>query len=150
MPDSLPHIPLFGPLWLPRLSVDIRVPRQGMFDGAWWPRTAYAADELPSLVTAIDAYIGRVLRISIHLPEWHHIPHSIVVDHRSVKISPIPTSAHTITLTRRLDDQILLLVVPPDTRMAAALAAMAAAVDGHAAVDDDLLRSGNPTAGNAR
>lgn len=99
-----------------------------MFDGAWWPRSDDATEELPDLVAAISAHGGRVVRIGIHRPHWRRVPHTVLIGGSlPARISPVSTTAHTVVLTRSLRDQVLLLVIPPDTPREAALSAMAAA-----------------------
>jgi hypothetical protein len=98
---------------------------------------------LPDLVAAISAHGGRGVRIGLHRPHWHRIPHSVLISgNLPVRVSPVSTTAHTVVLTRSLRDQVLLLVVPPGTETDAALAAMAAAATADSRTNAaDLLRA---------
>lgn len=128
---------------LPRLVLESPSTRRGMFDGAWWPRSDDASEELPDLVSAISAHADRVVRVGIHRPHWRRIPHTVLIgENLPVKVSPVSTTAHTVVLTRSLNDQVLLLVVPPETDAEAAAAAMAAAATADSRVSAaDLLRA---------
>lgn len=128
---------------LPRLALEAPSTGRGMFDGAWWPRSDDATEELPDLVAAIGAHGGRVVRVGIHRPHWHRIPHTVVIGgSHPVRVSPVSTTAHTVVLTRSLRDQLLLLVVPPDTDTDAASAAMTAAATADSRTNAaDLLRT---------
>jgi Family of unknown function (DUF5994) len=43
---------------------------RGLFDGAWWPRTADQAAELPVLIHALDERHGRTTRILPGTADW--------------------------------------------------------------------------------
>ncbi|MCF2526010.1 DUF5994 family protein [Yinghuangia soli] len=132
---------IWGPPWsplLPRLA--LLLDREGMFDGAWWPRSDDAQTELTDLVTAVGAHIGPVLRIGIHHADWRSVPQAVLTEAAPAKVSPLSTTAHTVHLAHGLEDHVLLLVVPPDTDEATAAAAMArAASAGNRATAADLL-----------
>ncbi|WP_369880620.1 DUF5994 family protein [Kitasatospora sp. CB02891] len=112
---------------LPRLTMEPTMSREGLFDGAWWPRTTHVLDELPDLVTALGAHLGRIVRVGLDTPAWDGVPRSVVVDGLMVRISWFDGSDATISVTRGFQDHFLLLVVPPDTPSATAAAAMAEA-----------------------
>jgi hypothetical protein len=115
---STPHPPT-GP-WaasgaphLPRLALDPTLSHTGLFDGAWWPRSHDIRAELPDVLTAVSAHVGRILRVSLSTTAWDDVPSTV--------------TANTMSLSQSMQDHILLLVVPPDTEPGVAAAAMATA-----------------------
>jgi hypothetical protein len=40
-------------------------------DGAWWPRSADAAAELPGLILALDKLHGRITRVLLGVADWN-------------------------------------------------------------------------------
>ncbi|WP_269432033.1 DUF5994 family protein [Saccharothrix sp. ST-888] len=145
MPIPLPSSPS-GP-WvapglplLPRLTLEPSMARTGMFDGAWWPRSRDVRSELPDLITALSAHVGRIIRVGLSTLAWADVPRSVTADRQVVKVSRIAGSDGTISLTRGLRDHFLLLVVPPGTDPRTAAAAMAAAAStGNYTTAADLL-----------
>ncbi|WP_221521562.1 DUF5994 family protein [Kitasatospora kifunensis] len=134
------QLPTFPTPWgfsvvplLPRLVLEPTMSRGGMFDGAWWPRTRNVQAELPDLITALSAHLGRILRVGLDTMAWNAVPDSVVADGLVVRIGWFAASDQTISLTRGLQDHFLLLVVPPgtDPRTAAAAMAGAAATGNH-------------------
>lgn len=126
---------------LPRLSLELTKERDGVFDGAWWPRSTDARTELPDLITALGAHLdGRIVRIGLDPSAWQHVPLVVDANGISVRVSWCAATAGTIALIRDLQDHVLLLVVPPDTPPAVAMAAMAgAAVTGNHTPAAELL-----------
>ncbi|GAA3047018.1 hypothetical protein GCM10020229_67950 [Kitasatospora albolonga] len=118
-------VPVF-PL-LPRLSLEPTLARDGVFDGAWWPRSGHLLDELPDLITALTRHLGRIVRVGLDTSAWDEAPRSLEVDGLAVRIGRYSGSTATISLTCGFQDHYLLLVVPPRTAPAAARAAMAGA-----------------------
>ncbi|MFI9330572.1 DUF5994 family protein [Kitasatospora sp. NPDC052868] len=112
---------------LPRLVLEPTLARGGMFDGAWWPRSKDIRAELPDLITALGAHLGRIVRVGLDTGAWGDIPQSIVVDGLVVRIGWFAASGETISLTRGFQDHFLLLVVPPGTDAGIAASAMAGA-----------------------
>ena len=96
--------------------------RQGMLDGAWWPRSRDLDKELPALITEIRRQGGQISRISYHPDTWEPAPRTVTVDGATVKLGWFRSmDPHVLTLTGvygagRLD----LLVVPPDSLAAPA------------------------------
>ncbi|MEV4613798.1 DUF5994 family protein [Kitasatospora sp. NPDC049258] len=130
---------------LPRLALETTLSRDGMFDGAWWPRTHRIEDELPDLITALSAHFGPILRVGLDTSTWDTVPRSIQVHGLEVRIAPFSASGDTMTLTRGLQDQFVLLVIPPDTAPHLAAAAMThAAGTGNHATAADLLTPHHP------
>ncbi len=99
-------------------------------DGGWWPRSRDATRELPELISALDARIGGVVRLSVDAGDWTDIPRRLTVGGRLVRVGHFPHLDNKIILTRAAQDHVMLLVVPPDAAADAAEAALAMAADG--------------------
>ncbi|MET9395068.1 DUF5994 family protein [Streptomyces sp. NPDC006624] len=102
--------------------------REGVLDGAWWPRSRDFAVELPALLTALVDHLGPVTRVGLDSAAWEGLPTRIVVDDRVVHVDRFPVGDGTVLITRGDQDVFSLLVVPPDAAPEAAHAAMAQAV----------------------
>ncbi|MFG2119892.1 DUF5994 family protein [Streptomyces sp. NPDC048710] len=102
--------------------------REGVLDGAWWPRSRDIGAELPSLITALTEHLGPVTRVGLDAGTWDELPTRLTVDGRVVHIDSFPVGDDTVLITRGDRDHFSLLVVPPDTAPDAARAAMARAV----------------------
>ncbi|WP_051966754.1 DUF5994 family protein [Kitasatospora mediocidica] len=132
--------PLFPLPPRPRLSLEPTLARNGMFDGAWWPRSRDIHAELPGLVTALTAHLGHITRVGLDTAAWDDISRSLTIDGLAVHIGRFSASEHTISITRGLDDHFLLLVVPPWATPAEAATAMSAAArTNHRATAAQLL-----------
>lgn len=104
---------------LPRLALETSLARNGMFDGAWWPRTRDLEAELPDLITALSAHYGPIVRVGLDTSTWDTVPRSVQVAGLLVRIGRFSASGDTMSLTRGLQDQFVLLVIPrtpPPTR----------------------------------
>ncbi|MFF1787175.1 DUF5994 family protein [Kitasatospora sp. NPDC058243] len=121
-PWSVPGVPL-----LPRLVLEPTMSRGGVFDGAWWPRSNRVLAELPDLVTALGAHLGRIIRVGLDTSAWDGVPRSVVVNGLLIRVNWLTSSHATISVTRGFQDHFLLLVVPPRTDPETASTAMAAA-----------------------
>ncbi|NGO69655.1 DUF5994 family protein [Streptomyces boncukensis] len=121
--------------------------RQGVLDGAWWPRSRNITDELPSLVTALTGYLGPVTRVGLDAEAWEGLPTRMTIDDRLVHIDSFPIGDDTVLITRGDRDLFSLLVVPPHTSPDAARAAMAEAVraDTPARAEQILIDTGAGT-----
>ncbi len=114
--------------------------RDGIFDGAWWPRSTDVLAELPDLITALRAHFGRIIRVGLDTSAWDDVPRSVAVDGVAVRINWFAGSDATISVTRGFQDHFLLLVVPPRTTPETASSAMtAAAVTGNHTPAKELL-----------
>lgn len=102
--------------------------RQGVLDGAWWPRSRDIAAELPVLIAALTEYLGPVTRVGLDATAWNTLPTRLVVGDRVVHIDSFPVGDDTVLVTRGDQDHFSLLVVPPHATPQAARAAMAEAV----------------------
>lgn len=121
-PWSVPGAPL-----LPRLLLEPTMTREGVFDGAWWPRSHHVLAELPDLITALGAHFGRIVRVGLDTSAWDRVPQSVLVNGVMVRINWFAGSDATISVTRGFQDHFLLLVVPPGTAPETAASAMAGA-----------------------
>ncbi|MFD0408928.1 DUF5994 family protein [Kitasatospora sp. NPDC127116] len=60
---TVPGVPL-----LPRLELEPTMARAGVLDGARWPCSNHVLAELPDLVTALGAHLGRIARVGLDTP----------------------------------------------------------------------------------
>ncbi|MEU2496398.1 DUF5994 family protein [Streptomyces sp. NPDC007883] len=117
--------------------------RQGILDGAWWPRSRDIGAELPSLIAALTEHLGPVDRVGLDSSAWEDLPTRLVIDDRVVHIESFPVGDDTVLITRGDRDHFSLLVIPPDTAPDAARAAMARAVgSGNATAEQILIDTG--------
>ncbi|MEU2059760.1 DUF5994 family protein [Streptomyces sp. NPDC013455] len=119
--------------------------REGVLDGAWWPRSRDIGAELPALLRALVAHLGPVTRVGLDTAAWEGLPTRIVVDDRVVHIDSFPVGDDTVLITRGDRDLYSLLVVPPDAAPDAARAAMAQAVraDNVSQAEQILIETGS-------
>ncbi|MER6032053.1 DUF5994 family protein [Streptomyces sp. NPDC001851] len=102
--------------------------REGIFDGAWWPRSRNPDAELPGLIAALTDRLGPVARVGLDQDAWDELPTRMTVDGLVVHIDSSVVGDGTALVTRGDRDLFSLLVIPPDTPPPAARAAMAEAV----------------------
>ncbi|GGV68777.1 hypothetical protein GCM10010261_62840 [Streptomyces pilosus] len=110
------------------LRLETTASREGVLDGAWWPRSRDMGAELPALLSALIAHLGPVARVGLDTAAWEGLPTRILVDDRVVHIDSFPVGDDTVLITRGDRDIFSLLVVPPDAAPDAARTAMAQAV----------------------
>lgn len=89
--------------------------REGVLDGAWWPRSRDITEELPALVSALVEHLGPITRVGLDAAAWDGLPVRLVIDDRVVHITSFPVGDDTVLITRGERDHFSLLVVPPDT-----------------------------------
>ncbi|WP_329045798.1 DUF5994 family protein [Amycolatopsis sp. NBC_01488] len=113
-----------------RLSLKPAAPATGEVDGAWWPRSRDLPAELPALLTAVTARLGRIDRVTHHLADWPASTRRITFDDSVVRLEGF-RSQHTGTLTVIGWDRqrLTLRVVPPETGLDDAQRAFDTAVD---------------------
>ncbi|KUJ67769.1 hypothetical protein ACZ90_24670 [Streptomyces albus subsp. albus] len=102
--------------------------RQGVLDGAWWPRTRDVEQEIPPLVAALTEHLGPITRVGLDASAWNGIPSRLTIDGRIVHLDSFPVGDDTVLITRGDKDHFALMVVPPDTPPDAARTVMARAV----------------------
>lgn len=100
----------------------------GRLDGAWWPRSRDLAQELPSLMRAMQTR-GRITRTTVNPTLWDAVPRQVPVAGRLVKVGWFTDEqdVHEIMLVSYRADRWELLVVPPETDPDTAERMMAAA-----------------------
>ncbi|MFE9633347.1 DUF5994 family protein [Streptomyces sp. NPDC006463] len=138
MADSdIPHTP---PLLLPDaihqavkpgtalLRLETTSSREGLLDGAWWPRTRDVETELPALISVLTGHLGRITRVGVDASAWNGLPTRLVIDDQVVHVDSDPVGDDTVLITRGENDHFALLVVPPDTTTDAAREMMARAI----------------------
>ena len=102
--------------------------RQGVLDGAWWPRSRDIGAELPDLIHVLAGHLGPITRVGLDATAWDELPTRLVIDDRVVHIDSFPVGDNTVLITRGDQDHFSLLVIPPHATPDAAHAAMARAV----------------------
>lgn len=110
------------------LRLETTQSREGVLDGAWWPRSRDVTTELPALITALTEHLGSITRVGLDATAWQDIPTRLVVDDHIVHLDSDPVGDDTVLITRGHNDHFSLLVVPPGTATGAAREAMAQAV----------------------
>lgn len=127
------------------LRLETTQSREGVLDGAWWPRSRDIGAELPALLSALTEHLGPVSRVGLDTAAWQGLPTRIVVDDRVVHIDSFPVGDDTVMITRGDHDLFSLMVVPPNTTPEAAQAAMAQAVraDNITTAEQILLDTGS-------
>src|SRR4051794_9118329 len=119
------------------LRLETTESREGVLDGAWWPRSRDIGAELPALLNALTGHLGPVTRVGLDTAAWEGLPTRIVVEDRVVHIDSFPVGDDTILITRGDQDVFSLLVIPPHATPDAAHAAMAQAVRA-----DNIIQAG--------
>ncbi|MFI6353774.1 DUF5994 family protein [Streptomyces sp. NPDC050743] len=102
--------------------------REGVFDGAWWPRSRNPGAKLPGLIASLTDRLGPIARVGLDRDAWDELPTRMTVDGRVVRIDSSVVGDDTALVTRGDRDLFSLLVIPPETPPPAARAAMAEAV----------------------
>ncbi|MEY2230232.1 MULTISPECIES: DUF5994 family protein [Streptomyces] len=110
------------------LRLETTKSREGLLDGAWWPRTRDIGTELPALISVLTGHLGPITRVGVDASAWNDLPTRLVIDGRVVHLDSDPVGDDTVLITRGHNDHFALLVVPPDTTADAAREAMARAV----------------------
>ncbi|MGP3923908.1 DUF5994 family protein [Streptomyces sp. 8N616] len=110
------------------LRLETRRTREGILDGAWWPRSRDVGDQLPGLISALTEHLGPITRVGLDASAWDEVPVRLIIDDRVVHIDWYPVGDDTVLITRGDQDYFLLLVVPPEATPSAAREAMSRAV----------------------
>jgi hypothetical protein len=94
----------------------------GDLDGAWWPRSAYVAGELPELIEALHKYLGQVIDISVNWSSNQSSPDLDSLGYRGSAAHPVRVAGHQRLMTViGTDARANLLVVPCLTTSALAV-----------------------------
>jgi hypothetical protein len=110
------------------LRLETTASREGVLDGAWWPRSRDIGAELPALLSALTEHLGPLSRVGLDATAWEGLPTRIVLDDLVVHVDSFPVGDDTVLITRGDRDHFSLLVVPPEATPEEARAAMAQAV----------------------
>jgi Family of unknown function (DUF5994) len=117
----------------PRLRLQPAESGYALLDGAWWPRSADPAAELPGLIPALDARHGRIVRLMLGTAGWDDSkPHRISAGSpgRAVKVGWFTTMpAGLLTAFSATGERTDLVTIPPQTAEPAASAAMQQAAE---------------------
>ncbi|WP_406437552.1 DUF5994 family protein [Streptomyces sp. NBC_00631] len=122
------------------LRMETMASREGVLDGAWWPRSRDIGAELPALLSALTEHLGPVSRVGLDAAAWEGLPTRIVVNDRVVHVDSFPVGDDTVLITRGARDHFSLLVVPPEATPEEARTAMAqAALAGNVSSAEQIL-----------
>ena len=131
---------LISPERRPRLRLKPKALPTGFVDGAWWPREADLASELPVLLNVLSIRLGRIGSVAYGSREWAKAPHRLVIGDSLVHLSGSRRERNTVEILGASGTSIMLLVVPPHTEAGSAHdTMMAAAAPGDASTTDALL-----------
>ncbi|MFF1644812.1 DUF5994 family protein [Streptomyces sp. NPDC058240] len=84
--------------------------REGLLDGAWWPRSRNVTAELPPApMQALTAHLGPITRVGLDTAAWEEVPTRLVVDDRVVHLDAFPVGDDTVLITRGDNDHFALL-----------------------------------------
>ena len=99
------------------VRVSLRTDAGEGLHGAWWPRSADLAVELPELVAALARRGVVVSRFTYPFATWHVVPRKLAVGDRLVRVGGFSTGdPQLVSLTVGAEALHLeLLVVPPGT-----------------------------------
>jgi Family of unknown function (DUF5994) len=119
----------------PRLLLRPDQSGAALLDGAWWPRSADPAAELPGLILALDERHGRITGVMVGTAGWDSSrPRRLRVDgpagSRIVRLGWFATMpAGLLTAISARGQRTDLVTIPPDTSEQDARAAMAQAAE---------------------
>jgi hypothetical protein len=115
-----------------RLRMDPQPSRENLLDGGWWPRSADAVTELPSLVKALGESRGEITHVLLNAGEWD-LPHPrrTMVGSRALRLGWFTAQpAGLVTIMSDFgNNRFDLLVVPSGTSRDRAETALSAAAD---------------------
>ncbi|MFD7229478.1 DUF5994 family protein [Streptomyces sp. NPDC059881] len=98
LPDAIHHAVKPGTALL---RLETTHARQGVLDGAWWPRSRDIGAELPSLITALTGHLGPVDRVGLDSGAWEELPTRLIIDDRVVHIDSFPVGDDTVVEATR-------------------------------------------------
>jgi hypothetical protein len=98
-----------------RLELKSAAGALGLFDGAWWPRSRDLERELPALVTALAARLGRIARMGFNIGVWDLAPRRLVIEGHTVRLEGFHSQdQHAVSATTVDGRRCILLVIPPE------------------------------------
>ncbi|MEU4674636.1 DUF5994 family protein [Amycolatopsis sp. NPDC023774] len=118
------------PVTEPRLRLKPAAPATGHVDGAWWPRSRDLAAELPVLLAALAARLGRIDRVSYHLGDWPDPPRGVTFGESGIRLEGFRSQpSATLTVIGWDQHRTTLLVIAAETDPDAAQDALTTAAD---------------------
>lgn len=97
------------PEYTPRLR--LRPESDAYIDGAWWPRSAELATELPGLVTFLEIRMGPIRRVVYDRASWAAAPRTVTVGRHEVQLDAYPFEAGNTMYVFGSDNSMLVLQV---------------------------------------
>lgn len=82
------------------LRLEITRSREGLLDGAWWPRTRDIETELPALISTLTEHLGPITRVGVDASAWNGLPGRLVIDAQVVHLDSDPVGDDTVLITR--------------------------------------------------
>lgn len=61
------------------LRLETTSSREGLLDGAWWPRTRDIVAELPALIRVLTGHLGPITRVGLDASAWNTLPTRLVI-----------------------------------------------------------------------
>lgn len=94
-------------------------------DGAWWPRSASLADELPELVASLSDRLGRIVMVGYRRNGWHETPALVEIAGQTVELLGFTSDEPSSVMLFGEDGRHLTLhVIRPETGEEAARQAL--------------------------
>ena len=114
-----------------RLALTDPPDQHASVDGAWWPRTADLAEELPGLVAELHRRGIRVTRVAYNPGAWAPVDRRLQTDGRTIRLGWFRSlDPHLLNLTGdEARGRVDLVTVPPESSPSTAQRAFAAATD---------------------
>lgn len=97
---------------------------EGLFDGAWWPRSRDIHAELPGLISVLSEHLGPVDRVGLDADAWDGLGEPLFADGRLIPVDWFPLGDDTVVLTSYGHGDFTLLAIPPDAGVDEAHAAL--------------------------
>ncbi|ATL70162.1 DUF5994 family protein [Nocardia terpenica] len=117
------------PSYTPRLRMRPRVDRDEYLDGAWWPRSADLAAELPDLLAVLAVQLGPVRRVVYDRASWSRTPRQLIIADRAIPLDAYAFElGNTMYIFGSAGAVIVLRVVPSVTDPRAARTVLMAMV----------------------
>lgn len=113
-----------------RLTLDPAPSVLRTVDGAWWPRSADFAEQLPLLLAHLTPLRGPVHTVALNSTRWSSGTRRLAVADGVVRVGRFSTvDPNLISIGRRGAADLILLIIPPECPPEHAERAMAVAAD---------------------
>lgn len=137
-PAAAPARHQVPPLYTPRLRMRSRSAGDRYIDGAWWPRSADLAAELPDLLAVLGVRLGPVWRVVYDPSCWASTPARITVAGETVRLDSYHFELwNTMYVFGRDASMLVLQVIPSDTDERVAHQSLMAAAEADPAVEPE-------------